>query len=126
MHEDSTRDYDGWTRRERIILLLAAIATFAVAIVSLAGSWQTGSHLTKYVQCQSEWNSFLHRAIEARTNAGAEATAAMDELIDTVTQAKSADQTRAALAKYKEARANQIQKQLENPLPPPPEQVCSI
>jgi len=115
-----------WTRRERIILLVAAIATFTVSTVSLVGSWQTGSNLTQYVQCQSEWNSFLHRALEARTNASTEATTAMDELINAITEARSADQTREALSKYKAARANQIEKQRENPLPPPPEEVCEI
>ena len=137
MQEDGTyskKEYDdqtdrineGWTRRERYILLIAAIATFAVSTVALVGSWQTGSNLTQYVQCQSEWNSFLHRALEARTNAGAEATEAMDSLINAITEAKSADETRAALNKYRAARANQIQKQRENPLPPPPDEVCEI
>lgn len=129
MHGDEMHDHrvsQGWTRRERYIMLVAAITTFIVATVSLVGSWQTGSHLTKYVQCQSEWNSFLHRALEARTNASTEATIAMDELINAITEAKSAEETRTALNKYKAARENQIQKQRDNPLPPPPEQVCEI
>lgn len=130
MHEDLTPEVtmlpNGWTRRERYVLLIAAVATFMVATVSLVGSWQTGSNLTRYVQCQSEWNSFLHRALEARTSAGAEATAAMDNFIDAVALAKSNEDIRAALARYKEARANQLKTQQENPLPPPPEQVCAI
>jgi cell division protein FtsX len=124
---------EDWTHRERIILLLAAIATFAVSTVALVGSWQTSSNLTRtsndlthYVKCQSEWNSFLHKALEARTGAGAEATAAMDDLINAITQAKSSDETREALNKYKMARSNQVLKQQENPLPPPPEEVCDI
>lgn len=129
MREDETHSEviaQGWTRRERFILIIAAIATFIVATVSLVGSWQTSSNLTQYVQCQSEWNSFLHRALEARTGANAEATEAMDELINAITEAKSSDETRAALNKYKAARANQVQKQRENPLPPPPNEVCEI
>jgi len=125
MHEDGTHSAS-WTRRERLILLTAAIATFAVSTVSLVGSWQTGTNLTQYVQCQSEWNSFLHRALEARTNSSAEATAAMDNFIDAIAQAKSNDDVRTALAKYKEARANQLRTQQENPLPPPPNEVCVI
>jgi len=124
---------DDWTTRERYILLLAAIAAFIVSTISLVGSWQTSAHLaqnsahlTQYVQCQSEWNSFLHRALEARTNAGTEATAAMDDLINAITEAKSAEETREALNKYKAARANQLEKQRENPLPPPPNAVCEI
>lgn len=116
----------GWTRREQIILLLCAIATFIVSTISLVGSWETSSKLTTYVQCQSQWNTFLHKALEARTNSGAEATLAMDELVDAITEAKSADDTRAALARYKEARANQLRTQNENPLPPPPDEVCEI
>lgn len=115
-----------WTRRERQILLLAAITTFVVSIISLVGSWHANEELTAYVQCQSKWNSFLHRALEARTDANSEATSAMDQLIDAVTQSKSPDDTRAALAKYKAARANQLEKQRENPLPPPPDEVCTI
>lgn len=115
-----------WTRRERVILLAAAIVTFAVSIVSLAGSWTTSAHLTTYVKCQSQWTTFLHNALEARTGANNEATAAMDDLINAITEAKSSDETRAALAKYKAARANQIKKQNENPLPPPPNEVCDI
>lgn len=138
MQEDSTSDLQkdstnghyaamqGWTRRERYILLLAALFTFSVSIVALVGSWQTGSNLTTYVQCQAEWNSFLHQALEARTNAGAEATAAMDNFIDAVAQAKSSEDIKVALAKYKEARANQIKTQHDNPLPPPPNEVCVI
>jgi cell division protein FtsX len=118
--------HEAWTRRERIILLLCAIATFLVSTVSLVGSWETSSTLTTYVQCQSEWNSFLHKALEARTGASVEATAAMDELIDAVTTAKSGEDVRVALTKYKAARANQLQKQKENPLPPPPNEVCEI
>lgn len=115
-----------WTRRERVILLTAAIATFTVSTVSLVGSWQTSSHLTDYVQCQSEWNSFLHRALEARTGANAEATAAMDDLVNAITEAKSSDDTKNALSRYKIARANQIATQNDNPLPPPPNEVCEI
>lgn len=115
-----------WTRRERTILMLAAIATFTVSTVSLVGSWQANNHLTEYVKCQSQWDTFLYSALTARTNAGTSATAAMDDLIDAVTQAKSANDTRAALAKYKEARANQIQEQKDHPLPPPPDEVCQI
>lgn len=115
-----------WTRRERAVMLLAAILTFTVAIVSLVGSWQTSANLTTYVKCQSEWNSFLHRALEARTGASTEATAAMDNFINAVAEAKSSDDVRAALAKYKEARANQLKTQQEHPLPPPPNEVCEI
>lgn len=126
MHTDKVPGQDNWTRRERIILLIAAIATFSASSVALVGSWQTGTHLTAYVQCQSEWNTFLHQALEARTSASAEATVAMDNFIDAVAQAKSSEDIRNALAKYKEARARQLKTQQENPLPPPPNEVCVI
>lgn len=129
MPEDSTPEPE----ERKSIQLFAAIAILLVAVISLGGSWITSRDLQRsnqqlksYVKCQTEWNSFLHRALEARSNASAEATVAMDDLIDAVTQAKSADDTRAALAKYKAARANQVQKQRENPLPPPPDEVCEI
>lgn len=129
MHEDQESERGAgfnWTRRERYILLIAAITTFSSASVALVGSWRTSADLAHHVQCQSEWNTFLHRALEARTGAGAEATAAMDDLINAITQAKSPEETREALNRYKAARANQIQKQRDNPLPPPPDEVCEI
>lgn len=112
--------------REKTITLVSAIVMFLVAILALAGSWDTNRKLTNYVSCQVEWNTFLHTALNARTNAGAEATLAMDELINTVSQSTSPDESRAALAKYKEARAKQIKTQQEHPLPPAPEQVCEL
>lgn len=128
MPEDLTlKPYD---RRFR---LFGAIALFLVAIIALGGSWKSSldlehsnQQLKSYVRCQTEWNSFLHRALEARTNAGAEATAAMDDLVNAITEAKSAVDTRAALARYKAARANQIVTQQQNPLPPPPNEVCTL
>lgn len=122
-----------WTPRERKLLLFGAIIAFMIAVISLGGSWnsnreaaQSNQQLKNYVRCQTEWNSFLHRALEARTSASGEATAAMDELVNAITEAKSADETRSALAKYKAARANQLLAQKNNPLPPPPDKVCTI
>lgn len=106
--------------------LIMAIIMFVVATLSLAGSWDTSRKLTEYVQCQAEWNKFLHTALNARTNAGAEATLAMDELINAISESRSPEQSRAALTKYKEARAKQIQTQQEHPLPPAPDEVCEI
>ena len=96
------------------------------AIVALVMSWRTSSNLTQYVQCQAEWNTFLHKALAAGRTANADAQAALDELIVAVSESKSATETRAALDKYKEARAAQIIAQRENPLPEPPEKVCVI
>lgn len=117
---------DTWTRRERVILMLAAIATFTVASVSLVGSWNTSAKLTSYVQCQAQWNQFLQSSLDARNGAASEATSAMDELVDSVTNAKSREETKAALEKYKMARANQLETQKNHPLPPPPDEVCEL
>ena len=123
----------GWTPREQKPLLYGAIVIFLVAIIALGGSWQanrelehSNQQLQSYVRCQTVWNSFLHRVLEVRTNAGAEATAAMDELVNAITEAKSADDTRAALTKYKAAREKQLLTQQQNPLPLPPDEVCTI
>lgn len=135
MPEDLIRKVapDDLSRKERIRVAVAGISILLVALISLIGSWQANAelsdqnkNLTKYVQCQAEWNTFLYRALEARTHAGNEATAAMDDLVNAITQAKSPDDTRTALAKYKTARANQIATQQQNPLPPPPNEVCQI
>jgi cell division protein FtsX len=112
--------------RARIIAYISGLLATLAAMVALIGSWQTSDHLTAYVQCQSQWNGFLHRALEARTGANASATAAMDELVNAITDAKSTQDTRDALQKYKNARANQVLTQQQNPLPPPPDEVCEI
>jgi hypothetical protein len=104
-----------------------------IAILSLLGSLDNSRRLNKsnaelrhYVQCQQQWNGFLYISITRGREASTAATQALDELIDAVTQAKSPADTRAALEKYKAARTNQNQVATDNPLPPPPEEVCEV
>lgn len=106
---------------------------FIAAVFSLFISWnatirqqRAESQLRSYVVCQSKWNTFLHQAITARGESGTAATLALDNLIDATLQAKSDGEIRTALEQYKSARTLQIKTQKEHPLPPPPDQVCTL
>lgn len=113
------------------LLLACAIGLFLVVGISLIGGFYTNSRttstnqqLTKYVQCQADWNSFLSRALEARSGAASEAQAAMDQLVSAVSQAKSDEEVRTALENYQAARTRQIQTLKDNPIPKPPDELC--
>lgn len=110
----------------RRVQYLIGVVLLLFAIGSLIGSWKTSHDLTDYVKCQQEWNSFLYVSISRSRGAGVEANQALDDLVDAVTQAKSAAETRAALERYKAARAKQKETAATNPLPPPPEEVCKV
>jgi hypothetical protein len=105
----------------------------AVAIVSLIFSWRatakeqhSNKQLKEYVQCQADWTNFLYQAITANRGATSAANSALDELIKTISTSTSRAQSAAALEKYKQARAEQIKSQTDNPLPPAPKTVCQL
>jgi type II secretory pathway component PulM len=109
------------------------IALLVVALVALGFSWrasirlsQQSDELKHYVQCQAEWTAFLHSAVAASRDASAEAQVALDDLINAITTAKSREESAAALARYIQAREEQKKVQAQNPLPPPPKEVCHI
>lgn len=104
-----------------------------IAVISLSYSWQvsveeqrSNDRLRTYVKCQGEWTNFFYQATTANRNASQEATAALDELITTISTATSREQSALALENYKAARAKQIQSQRENPLPEAPKSVCQL
>lgn len=104
-----------------------------VAIISLVFSWRASAQerksndqLKAYVQCQADWTGFLLGAITESRSASAETSQALDDLINSIASSQSAQQTRAALARYQSARAQQSNSQKKNPLPPPPEQICQL
>jgi hypothetical protein len=108
-----------------ILVLLAVLSLFGSCKASRDLSKSNGK-LTSYVQCQQRWNSFLYVSLNSARTSSTEANQALDNLIDAVTQAKSPEETRAALETYKTARTKQKQTTADNPLPPPPEEVCEI
>lgn len=118
-----------WFIVDRIVGLLLVV----VAIFSLIKSFQTSQdvttsnrQLTAYVKCQTDWTTFLHKAITIRSDTSAQATQAMDDLITSVLEAKSSEDVKIALEKYKAARQLQIDSRTQNPLPPPPNDVCKL
>lgn len=109
-----------------LVLLAMCLITLMLSWRASAKSTESNTHLRAYVSCQAEWTTFLYKAIATNRTANGEAQAAMDDLVSTVSEAKSEVDTRAALVRYKAAREAQIKAQQENPLPPPPKQVCQI
>jgi uncharacterized protein YaaR (DUF327 family) len=107
-------------------LLLVAIVSLFMSFRATQQEMKTNQKLTAFVRCQAEWTSFLYKANQAGRNANANTQRAMDDLVNAVGEAKSEEDTRAALARYKKARAEQNLSLEQNPLPPPPEQVCSL
>src|SRR5262245_36654516 len=107
------------------------ISIMVVVLVSLGFSWQASSaerhqndQLRSYVKCQADWNSFLFSALSQSRDANTKSTQALDDLINSITTAKSASDTRAALARYQQARAEQKSTLSKNPLPPAPDTIC--
>jgi hypothetical protein len=105
----------------------------AIAIVSLIMSWSASIQEHKqsvrvqsYVQCQADWTNFLYQSIQANRGAATDANKALDELINTISTSTSRAQSAAALEKYKQARAQQVKSQNDNPLPPAPKTVCQL
>jgi hypothetical protein len=109
-----------------IILLLVAIISLFFSFHATMQEKKTNQRLTSYVKCQAVWTSFLYKANQAGRNANANTQKAMDDLVNAVGEARSEEDTRAALDRYKKAREEQNVSLEQNPLPPPPEQVCSL
>jgi hypothetical protein len=116
----------------RVANTIGTILTI-IALIAIGFSWKAtvderhaNAQLKKYVQCQADWSSFFLSAITENRNSTIATSQALDDLINAVTSAKSATDTRAALAKYLAARASQKENQKKNPLPPPPDQICQL
>lgn len=94
---------NGWSRRLGIVL---ATASFLALGVSVWSGWQS----REYAACQARVNDRLVSAQRAQADA-------VDRMVTDVLAAKSAADTRAALERYRDARA-------ANPLPEPASQTC--
>lgn len=87
---------------------------------------KNNEQLRDYVKCQADWTNFFYAAITASRSANAETTAALDQLINSISTAKSTQESEQALNTYKAARTKQLEAQTKNPLPPPPNKVCQL
>lgn len=127
-------------KRFRVVTYTVETILIVVAIISLVMSFQatneqkktserakrTADNLSSYVKCQAEWTNFLYKSTATARQGNQNTQKALDDLVNAVASAKSADDSRAALARYKQARAEQLAALEKNPLPPPPEQVCEL
>lgn len=117
------------TRANRIvstILLAVACVSLVMSFVSSSRERKTNEALTAFVKCQAEWNQFSYKAAVAGRNANSDTQSTMDGLVDAIYQAKSAEETRRAIEAYRAAREAQRVALLQNPYPPPPEEVCEL
>lgn len=112
------------TRLLGIMLLLLAFATTLQTFYQAHRSAELGREQVRLSQCQITYQNGFADALDARTTATNEAQQALDELIETITQASGRDASRAALAKYVEVRERQKRTSEKNPFPPAPRDVC--
>lgn len=98
-----------------------------LALVSLAAvgqSFRTSSAHSHYTECQAGVTDQLIAALNARTAAAVQDREAMDRLVEDVATARSADDTRAALARYRTTRSTADAAREREPLPEPPSRHC--
>lgn len=109
-----------------ILLTLAALVSLGFSWKSTADNNKQSAQLTSFVRCQSDWTNFFYQAITAGRTANADAQAALDDLVQTVSNAKSRAETEAALERYKAAREKQKQSLTDHPLPEAPKEACQL
>jgi hypothetical protein len=92
----------------------------ATVAVSMFMSWHSTAQLSDYVECQARWSQAYAQSAAQRAEAAADDRAALDRLVAAVAEATDRNQTRTALALYRQARATADQQRAENPPPEPP------
>lgn len=115
-----------WERIVGLIILLVTLASLVKSWQASTESQRASRQLTAYVQCQAEWTGFLQKALSAARDVSKDVSLALDNLILSVSNSKSREETVAAINKYKEVRAKQKLVLEQNPLPDPPKEVCAL
>lgn len=140
--EDPVQTPDPSPRRQRVRRVFGASVVPAVlivlAVVSAVQGWTTSrtnaaqdAEVTRVQTCQLAYANGFADAIDARANATREAQDALDELMTVVGEltssggsAAAGERFRAALSDYLTKRATAKQRQLDNPYPPAPRDLC--
>lgn len=99
------------------------IVLFA-SLLALGFATVTGIQSREFARCQAQIYEQLVTAQNARASAAAQDRAAMDQLVQDVSNAKSPADSRAALQRYRDTRATTDAERTRNPLPEPPSKRC--
>lgn len=102
-----------------VALVVSLVANAAVGVLLILTRTQT----ERYAECTAEWQQQFSVAYLARSDAAAEVSEAMDEVLLAVSAEDQARFDR-AVRNYVTLRANQEKERSENPLPPLPETLC--
>jgi small ligand-binding sensory domain FIST len=100
-----------------LVVSLAANAFVSVLLIL------TRSATENYAQCTAQWQQQFSVAYLARSDAAAEVSKAMDDIITAVAE-RDEDKLRVAVEHYVTLRETQEKERRENPLPPLPETLC--
>jgi hypothetical protein len=99
-------------------------AVLAASVIALLLAGLSGYRSATYARCQAGVNEQLVKATNARAAAAEQDRDAMDQLVTDVSNAKTADDSRNALARYRQTRAKADQDRRDHPLPSPPSEHC--
>lgn len=118
------------TRRRPRFTTNAVLGTVIVVlgVFTAVQSYVQGEATARLADCQTAYSNGFADALDARSEATAEAQDALDELLTTVAgitpTPQGQDTFRDALKDYLDKRAKAKETQAENPYPPAPRDVC--
>lgn len=110
-----------WIREN--ILTLAVVAAMIMNGVLGAVLIQGRDDLRQFVGCVAQYEHDKDASTKVRSDAAAEVSGAMDEVVQAV-YAQDPDRFNAAISAYVKVRAKQEKSRAENPPPEPPKQIC--
>lgn len=105
------------SRPQAMTWLVVSVLAMVLAVVS-------GLRSQSYARCQAAVNDALVAAQIGRDEAAAHDRQAVDRMVTDVLAARSPADTRAALERYRDTRAEADRNRAEHPLPAPPSQTC--
>jgi len=108
------------TRRNRIIGYSVMVASIFALLMAVYTSYRSAV----YTHCQANVNEALVRAQTSRAAAAEQDRDAVDRLVTDVLNARSREDSRAALERYRATRAAADAERAKNPIPAPPSQTC--
>ncbi|MBP2341132.1 hypothetical protein JOF41_007386 [Saccharothrix coeruleofusca] len=103
-----------------------------LAIFTAAQGWRQDQATRRVAECTQAYSDGFAAALDERSQASAEAQAALDELMTTVGDVMAAtpgdagarQRVQEAVSEYLTKRAEARKQQQDNPFPPPPRDLC--
>lgn len=112
-----------WIREN--VLTLAVVAAMVMNGVLGAVLIQGRDDLRRFVGCVAQYEHDKDASTKVRSDAAAEVSAAMDEVVQAV-YAQDSQRFQSAIEAYVKVRAKQEKSRAENPPPEPPRQICGV